>query len=414
MAQGIQRLADAEVRSAKPGVSGKPRILNDGGGLRLLVHPNGRKYWQFRTAQGGKETTLQLGIYPDMGVAEARAKASDVRKQLAEGLNPVTERKIAAVRRDAAKATTFKAVAEELLSAKKRNGKSASYLKKIEGAFTANLFPDLGDMPIQRIESAFLKQVLRPIEARGSLDMLKFVLRIAGEVFDLAKANGQFSGDNPAHALRANVFAEHKKGQMVALPWAEMPGFLHRLDGCYGEFATICCVRLMLLTAVRPGEARQAKWQEFDLEGACWTIPSERMKLRKEHRVPLSRQAIEMLKVLRNVTGAGDYLFPGQRGAKTLVLSDMALLKAVRRTAGHDGVDAHGFRAVFRTHAEESGKWSFEVMEAALAHGKKSAVVGSYARATHYEQRKKLAQWYADELDRLKGGGKVIAVDFAA
>jgi integrase len=146
--------------------------------------------------------------------------------------------------------------------------------------------------------------------------MLKFVLRIAGEVFDLAKANGQFQGDNPAHALRANVFAEHKKGQMAALPWADMPGFLHRLDGCYGEFATICCVRLMLLTAVRPGEARQAEWQEFDLEGACWTIPAERMKLRKEHRVPLSRQAIEMLKVLRNVTGASDYLFPGQRGCQ--------------------------------------------------------------------------------------------------
>jgi integrase len=349
-----------------------------------------------------------------MGVAEARGKASEVRKQLAEGLNPVTERKIAAVRRNAAKAATFKAVAEELLVAKRRNGKSDSYLKKIEGAFTANLYADMGEIPIQRIESALLKQALRPIEARGSLDMLRFVLRIAGEVFDLAKANGQFQGDNPAHALRANVFAEHKRGQMVALPWNEMPGFLHRLDGCYGEFATICCIRLMLLTAARPGEARQAKWREFDLKGACWTIPAERMKLRKEHRVPLAHQTIAMLKELQEITGSGDYLFPGQRGSKTPVLSDMALLKAVRRTAGHERVDAHGFRAVFRTHAEESGKWSFEVMEAALAHGKKSTVVGSYARATHYEQRKKLAQWYADELDLIKAGGKVIAVDFAA
>jgi integrase len=242
------------------------------------------------------------------------------------------------------------------------------------------------------------------------LDMLKFVLRIAGEVFDLAKSSGQFKGDNPAHALRNNVFARHKKGQMMALPWSDMAGFLHRLDGCYGEFHTICCVRLMMLAATRPGEARGARWEEFDLDSACWTIPAERMKGRKEHRVPLAHQTVTMLRELLPLTGKGEFLFPGQRGAKTPILSDMALLKAVRRTAGHDKVDAHGFRAVFRTHAEESGLWSFEVMEAALAHGKKNAVVGSYARATHYPQRAKLAQWYADELDRIKRGAEVLAL----
>lgn len=414
MAQGIQRLTDAEVRAAKPNPSGKPRVLSDGGGLRLLVHPNGSKYWQFRTAKGGKETSLQVGIYPDMSMAEARVKATELRRQLAEGLNLVTERKLAEVKRKASDAATFRSVADELVSVKRRNGTSESYMKKISGALEANLLPKLGEMPIQRIESALLKEILRPIEARGSLDMLRFVLRLSGEVFDLAKANGQFAGDNPAHALRSNVFAKHRRGQMNALPWEDMPGFLHRLDGFRGEYATACCVRLMMLTAARPGEVRQAKWAEFDLKKARWSIPAERMKLRREHRIPLATQAVEMLRKLQEITGDSEYLFPGQVGSKNPVLSDMALLKAVRRTAACEDVDAHGFRAVFRSHAEESGKWSFDVMEAALAHGKKNAVVGAYARATHYDARAKLAQWYADELDRLKKGGAVVPIHSAA
>lgn len=408
MARGIHRLDPITVRQEKPDPAGKSRILPDGGGLRLLIRPNGDKYWQFRTASGGKETTLQVGIYPDMGLADARARAAEIRQQISAGLNPALERKLDAIRRLADRETTFKAVADELVDVKRRNGSSESYVDKITGALESNLFPKLGPMPIKRIDAALLKGVLRPIEARGSLDMLRFVLRIAGEVFDLAKTDRRFEGDNPAHALKVNVFAKHKKGKMAALPWGDMAGFLHRLDGCYGEFATICCVRLMMLTATRPGEARGARWGEFDLDSACWTIAAERMKGRKAHRVPLAHQTVAMLRKLRDVTGTGHYLFPGQRGAKTPTLSDMALLKAVRRTAGHNDVDAHGFRAVFRTHAEESGLWSFEVMEAALAHGKKDAVVGSYARATHYTQRAKLAQWYADELDRVKRGGEVI------
>lgn len=414
MGQGIERLSAVTVRQTKPDPEGKSRVLSDGGGLRLVIHPRGAKYWQFRTGAGGKETTLQLGTYPDVSLAEARERAVRIRRQVKNGLNPVVERKLEAINQQMAQAATFQSVAEELLAAKERNGISSSYRAKIEGAFKANVFPKLGSMPIQRMEPALLKDVLRPIEARGSLDMLRFVLRIVGEAFDLAKASGQFKGDNPAHALRANVFAKHKRGKMAALPWAEMPGFLHRLDGCRGEFSTLCCIRLMMLTATRPGEARGARWKEFDLDAARWTIPAERMKGRKEHRIPLARQTVAMLKELQEVTGDGEYLFPGQRGAKTPILSDMALLKAVRRTAGHDDVDAHGFRAVFRTHAEESGLWSFEVMEATLAHSKQNAVVGSYARATHYDQRGRLAQWYADDLDRVKRGADVLVLHSAA
>lgn len=414
MAQARARLSAVEVRQAKPDPTGKTRILPDGAGLRLLIHPNGAKYWQFRTSRGGKETTLQLGHYPEVDLATARDLAEEMRKKSKAGLNLTTERKLERLNRDAEAAVTFRAVAEELLAVKKRNGISDSYFKKIEGAFEANIYPSLGDIPIGRIEPALLKSELKPIEARGSLDMLRFVLQISGEVFDLAKADGRFKGDNPALALRKNVFARHKKGNMKALPWSEMTGFLHRLDGFHGEFATACCIRLLLWTATRPGEARQAQWSEFNLDKACWTIPAARMKLRQEHKIPLPQQAITMLKALKLVTGHKDYLFPAQRGSKASAVTDMAILKAIRRTVGHDEVDAHGFRAVFRTHAGESLRWPEPVLEAALAHGKKNAVVGAYDRATHYQERKKLMQWYADELEGLLKGNKIRQLHAAA
>lgn len=399
-------LTDVAIRTAKP--SAKPVRMFDALGLYLEISPAGGKLWRFKYRHAGKEKRLALGKYPDVSLKDARAKRDEARKLLANDVDPALERKVCAVRQKVAAAETFEAVADELLALKEANGISPSYRTKIKGAMAANLFPALGKVPIQRIDSPLLKEVLRPIAARGSLDMLKFVLRIAGEVFDLATSDGRYKGDNPAHSLRKNVFPKHTRGQMAALPWSQMAGFLHRLDGCYGEFATICCVRLMILTATRPGEARGARWQEFDLDAARWTIPAERMKRRKEHWIPLARQTVEMLRELHALTGSGEYLFPGQRGAQTPVLSDMALLKAVRRTASHNDVDAHGFRATFRTHAEESGRWSFEAMEAALAHGKKDTVVASYARATHYPEREKLAQWYADELDRVKAGAAII------
>lgn len=405
MGQGIERLSAVQVKNAKASPDGKARILGDGGGLRLCVFPNGSKYWQFRSKRDGKESTLQLGVFPRMTLAEARMEAQRLRRQKDDGLDPAVERKLETALRKTETGTTLRSIAERLIEAKKENGISAAYLKKIEQGLKANIYPELGELPINRVNSPLIKSVLMPIQKRGSTDMLRFMLRTCGEIFDFAKAEGHFAGDNPAHALRRNVFAQHKGQHMEALDWSRMNGYLNRLDTCGGEFATICCVRLMILTACRPGEARGARWSEFDLEDASWTIPAERMKARKVHKIPLAKQTVAMLEELQQVTGQKEYLFPGKHGAKTPTLSDMALLKAVRRADGAESdITAHGFRSVFRTHAEESGLWSFEVMEAALAHGKQNAVVAAYARATHYPQRAKLAQWYADQLDVVKRG----------
>jgi len=400
MTRLAERLNDLAIRQSKPDEH-KAKVLPDGNGLRLVIHPNGVKAWQFRTKRTGKETTLQIGTYPGVTLAMARKEAAALRETLRQGRDPITERRAARARKRVATATTFEAVAESLLSVKEKNV-SPAYLEKLRGAFKANLYPRLGNIPIQDIDSPMLREALHRIEVRGSLDMLANVRRWAGEVFDYAKANGQFKGDNPAHALVKNIFALHTREHMKALPWHAMPEFLHRLERARGEGATIAAVKLLLLTGVRPGEARGARWDEIDLAAARWIIPAIRMKARRTHHVPLSRQAVSILKELHTLTGRGEYLFPARVGAKADTLSDMALLKAVRRATNDDSLTAHGFRATFRTHAEESGKWSFEVMEAALAHGKKNTVVASYARATHYDARIKLMQWWADELDKMR------------
>lgn len=378
-------------------------VLSDGDGLRLLIYPNGIKSWQFRTKKNGKETTIQIGNYPAISLALARTEAAAIREKVRQGRDPVTERRADKARMQASAETTFEAVAEELFAVKKKN-LSPSYSEKFRGAVTANLFPRIGKLPIQEIDSPILLESLKHIEARGSLDMLGFVRRCAGEIFNLAKATGRFKGDNPAEALKKNIFANHEGEYMSALKWEDMPGFLHRLDGMHGEFATIAALRLLMLTACRPGEVRGARWEEFDLKKAQWTIPASRMKKRVYHIVPLAKQTVKLIEKLREVTGHSDYLFPSQPGSKREIISDMTLLKAARRHSIDQSITAHGFRATFRTHTEESELWPEGVMEAALAHSKKNATLGAYARATHLRTRTNLAQWYADELDRAKVG----------
>jgi integrase len=406
MARQAYRLTDLEIRQAKPDRNGIKRlVLLDGYGLRLVITPAGRKYWQFKTAAGGKEQLVQLGIYPAMGLDDARKRSDEVRGVVREGRSPVIEGRILKIRNRTQTATTFEGVAIELLEGKAKNV-SPAYYKKISGAIKANLYPMLGPLPIQSIDAPILRAALRKIEERGSLEMLGNVRRWAGEVFDLAKANGQFKGDNPATSLLRNVFKKHSGERMRALDWIEIPDFMKGLDSMSGELSTAIAVRLILLTACRPGEVRGAKWTEFDVDGARWEIPGERMKMRQMHAVPLSRQVLALLGDLRKLTGHSEYLFPARVGAAAKHITDMTVLKAVKRAAGRD-VHAHGLRAVFSTHVGESLKWPDAVKEAALAHYK-GGVEGKYDRATHYKERAKLMQWYADEIDAAVKGAKVI------
>lgn len=407
MTRTANRLSDVAVRQAKPHPT-KTLVLPDGYGLRLAISPNGRKHWQYRTATGGKETTVQLGAYPGMGVEAARQKAAELREVARQGLNIAAETKLQRLRIRTKSATTFEGVATELLTNKKKSI-GAGYWRKIDAAFRANLFPVIGKLPIQSITPPLLREALAKIEKRGSLDMLANVRRWAAEVFDYAAANGWFIGDNPAHALKRNIFAKHESQRMQAIEWAEVGAFVRRLETLKAEGATIAAVKMLMLTACRPTEVREAKWSEIDLDRARWEIPPERMKMRKMHAVPLSRQTIALLVDLKRLTGHSEYLFPSRVGSKKPCLTDIALLKCVKRAADRDEVHAHGLRALFSTHTAESLKWPSEVKEACLAHTKKG-VEGLYDRATFYPERAKLMQWYADEIEAAVKGADVISL----
>ena len=408
MPRTANRLNDMAVKRAKPDPEGrKSVILPDGLGLRLVVTAAGRKHFEFKTATGGTERTVRLGQYPAMSIEAARTEAGRLRQLAKDGQNPVQVKKVERIRNRVRSATTFQAVAEELLAGKKKNV-STVYFKKISGGIRANLLPLLGPLPIQDIDAPILREALRRIEARGALEMLGNVRRWAGEVFDLAKANGQFSGDNPAQALLKNVFKKHESENMRALAWVDVPGFMKGLDAMEAAPSTVFAIKLLILTGCRPGEVRGARWEEFDFERARWTIPAARMKMGNAHSVPLSRQAMTVLDGLKSLTCEREYLFPSRPGSKVKVISDMAVLKAVKRAAGKD-IHAHGFRALFSTHVAESGKWSDNVKEAALAHGKRG-IEGVYDRATHYSERTKLMQWWADEIDAAVKGADVIPI----
>lgn len=409
MTRTANRLTDLAIRQAKPYPDGaKTKVLPDGYGLRLTVTPAGRKFWQYRTAVGGVERTAQIGEYPAMSLEAARQKAAELRELGRQGRNPVAEHQAAKLRNRISAETTFESVALELLAGKKKSVSEAHY-NKVSGALKANLYPTLGPLPIQEISPPMLREALRKLENRGALDYLAGVRRWAGEVFDYAKAHGYFIGDNPAHALRKNVFQKHKGGHMKALAWADVGEFARNLGTLAAEGATYYAVHLLLLTACRPSEVREARWAEFDLDRARWEIPGDRMKKGEMHAVPLSRQALAVLQELRDLTGDGEYLFPSRAGSKSPCLSDMALLYAVKRAAGKD-VHAHGLRATFSTHVSESLKWDDKVKEAALAHRKASKTEASYDRATHYAERTKLMQWWADEIDAAVKGAEVIPI----
>ncbi len=408
MPRDANRLSDLVVRQAKPDrEGGKSIILPDGYGLRLVVTPAGRKYWQFKTKAGGKESTAQIGIYPEMTLEKAREEAARMRGFVREGRSPVAENKLRKLRNRMQASTTFEGVANELLAAKQKNC-SPAYYKKISGGIRANLFPLLGPLPIQSIDAPILREALKKIEARGALEMLGNVRRWAGEVFDLAKAHGSYEGDNPATALLRNVFQKHQSERMRALEWAEVPDFVQAMADVGAEPETICAIKLLMLSACRPGEVLGARWNEIDTGNARWTISAERMKMRKPHAVPLSRQALSVVEELRALTGTREYLFPSRPGSKVKTLSGMALLKAVKRAAGRD-IHAHGFRATFSTYVSESLNWPDKVKEAALAHYK-GDVEGKYDRATHYAERVKLMQWYADEIDIAVSAAEMIPI----
>lgn len=397
-------LTDRAVRAAKPET--KPRRLWDGGGLYLEVSPAGGKLWRWKYRFGGKEKRLALGCYPDVTLAQAREKRDEARKLLAQGVDPGAAKK--AEKAAEAGADSFEAVAREWYEKQTTRWKP-SHAKTVLQRLEAYVFPYLGHRPIAEVTAPEILQILRRIEDRPAVETAHRMRSVCSQVFRYAIATGRAERD-PAADLRgalAPVVSSHHAAILEPKALGEL---LRAIDGYEGQPTTAWALRLAPLVFVRPGELRHAEWEEMDLDGATWTIPAAKMKASEhDHIVPLSRQAVAILREAEALTGRGRYVFPGTRTAQRPI-SSMTLAAALRRL-GYDGktVSVHGFRATARTLLDEVLHYRPDWIEHQLAHKVRDPNGRAYNRTAFLAERREMMQRWADYLDELKAdGAKVV------
>jgi integrase len=396
-------LTDPAIRNAKP--RERPYKLGDAGGLFLLVTPAGAKWWRLKYRFGGKAKLLSLGVYPQVSLKEARAKRDEARKQLAAVVDPSAARKAAKAARGGE--DSFEAVVREW------HGKHAprwapGHAGKIIGRFERDIFPWLGVRPVPEITAPALLEVLRRIEARGAIETAHRAHQNCGRVFRYAIATGRAERD-PAADLRGALPPVKEKHHASLTDPKAIGALLRAIDGYQGSFISQSALRLAPLTFVRPGELRKAEWSEIDLDAAEWRIPAERMKMKAPHIVPLSAQALGILRELHPLTGTGHYVFPGLR-TPTRPMSENTVNAALRRLGyAKDEMTGHGFRSMASTLLNEQG-WHRDAIERQLAHGERDAVRAAYNYAEHLPERRRMMQAWADYLDGLKNGAQVVAL----
>lgn len=399
---------DTALRNAKPGT--RPIKISDGGGLFLLIQPNGARLWRLSYRHGGKQKTLALGPYPAVSLREARDRREAAKRLLRDGVDPSARRREEKAAQVAETEGTFRAIAAELVEKKKRAGRAASTLERFEWLLGVAM-PFLGDRPVSGISAADILGVLRKVEARGKLESARRLRSVVGEVVRFAVATGRASGD-PTPALRNAIAAPRVRSFGAILEPRAFGALLRAIDDYAGQYTVRAALQIAALTAPRPGELRHATWDEFDLKSGVWRIPAGHTKLRREHRIPLAPQAVAILRDVRELTGtgAGGLAFPGTRSVLR-PMSDATLGAALRRLGYASGeVTAHGFRASFSTLANQSGLWRPDAIEKQLAHEEQNAVRRAYQRGDYWGERVRLMNWWADYLDELRDGGKVIAL----
>ena len=390
-------LTDAKVRNAKP--KAKPWKLFDRDGLYLLISTNGTKAWRYDYRLHGKRKTISLGIYDDVLLATAREKLREARRLVAAGTDPSVTRRAERRRQVTIHANTFAAVAREWLDKQKAKLAPAT-IAKIEWLFDGYLFPRIGRRPIAEIEPPDLLDALEQIEARGRHETAHRTKQIAGQVFRYAIATRRATRDPTADLRGAQAPVVTRHHAAVTQP-AAIGALLRAIEDFHGSFPVWQALRLAPLVFVRPGELRQAEWSELDLDEGLWRIPATKMKMRRDHLVPLSTQAIQILTELHPLTGRSRYVFPSIR-TDARPMSDNTLNAALRRLGyDNDEMTTHGFRAMASTRLNEMG-WPADVIERQLAHREQNQSRAVYNRAEYLEERRRMMQAWADELDRLR------------
>jgi len=407
-------LTDTAIKKAKSET--KPYRMADGGGMCLYVHPNGGKYWRLSYRFGGKQKTLALGVYPDVSLADARERREQARKLLANDTDPgvikqatkQAKQKILQVAEN-----NFRNLAAELHKIKSPMW-TAGHAKQWLGNLEKYALPIIGDRPITEIEPMEIVGIMRTVETNGTFETRDRLLQTISAVFKYAIATGR-AKYNPAE-IRMALADRPKVEHFACISHAELPEFLRAVTSYQNldkvSPIAISAFRLLMLTTTRTSEVRFSKWADFDLDAGCWVIPEEqtgrkgKMGRRTSHAVPLSAQAVKILRDLYPVTGQGEYVFPN-RNNTARVISENTVLKIIE-TLGYKGrMTGHGFRSLARSILGEQG-FRWEVLEAMLSHALENQTAAAYVRTTYFEERRSIMQIWADYLVRVEAGAEVI------
>jgi integrase len=400
-------LNDTVIKAAKP--RERDWKLADERGLYLLITPAGGKLWRLKFRHLGKEKKLSLGAYPEISLAKARKLRDAAREKLAEGLDPALERKKAKFTAKLSAGVTFARVAREYIDSKMiGDGKAEATIAKARW-FLEQLEPAIGTMPLADVDPQMLLAALKRLEAKGRHETAKKCRSFASRVFRYGVATGRCKSD-PAQLLQGALITPQARHYAAILEPMKLGQLLRAIEAFSGAPVTMAALRIAPHVFVRPGELRHAEWSEFDLRAGTWNLPAAKMKARRPHAVPLSKQVLEMLKELRSLTGGGKYVFPSAHGASR-PMSENTLNASFRRMGfDKDEVTAHGLRATASTMLNESGLWNPDAIERALAHGESNATRGAYHRGLHWDERVRMAQWWSDYLDELREKPVVVPI----
>lgn len=388
------KLNDKSCKNAKP--EAKPVKMADGGGLFLLVQPNGKKYWRMKYRIGGKEKLLSFGEYPLIPLIDAKAKRENAKKLIADGIDPSLKKKQDKRQKKAESENSFHAVTMEWID-NHFSDKTERYKKTVLSRFERDLFPVFGSMPIMDIEAPDILEALRKVENRGAYELTGRLRGLCGQVFRYGVVIGK-AKRNPAQDLQG-VLKTYKKSHHASIEINEIPEFVKTLEQNHARLYrhTQLAVKMLMLTFVRTSELIEATWDEFDLENKQWVIPAERMKMDNAHIVPLSNQVMDILTELKELSPHSNYIFPSQLGHKKH-MSNNTVLKALERLGYKGRMTGHGFRALGLSAIKEKLGYRHEVVDRQLAHAPRNAVDRAYDRAKFLDERTVMMQKWADYL----------------
>lgn len=400
-------LTHTSIVAAKP--TDKPYSLADGKGLSLLVQPTGAKWWRLRYRFDGKAKMLSVGVYPDVSLKDARERRDDARRLLANDIDPGANRKIQKAAKQDRAANSFEVVAREWFT-KQATTWTEGHATRIIRRLERDIFPWLGGKPIAGITAPEVRAAIQRIETRGAIETAHRALTDCELVFRYAAAHKRATRDicSDLRDLRKTL-TPVKSGHMAAVTKSkDVAGLLRTLDGYQGTLTVMCALKLAPLVFVRPGELRAAQWADIDLDAAEWSYLVTKTKT--DHIVPLSTQAVEILREIQALTGQGRYVFPSAR-TRDRPMSDNAILAAMRRLGiPADVMTGHGFRAMARTILDEVLGFRVDIIEHQLAHAVKDANGTAYNRTTHLPARREMMQRWSDYLDSLKAGADVVPI----